>query len=365
MKVPYTEASHVLVLDSSLEQVECVGLNLTEIGLRIFTTGWMRRLWTLQEGALPRKLWFQFKDTAVDLDWVKIGAFECFLGVTGRQLLGYDLVVAHHGLRGFFHQFAFEANTDLVSVSKALKFRSVSVPTDEPLFVGGMFKLDPGYILDGSESTRMQRLFKIMPSIPRRILFTPGSKMSQRGFRWAPMSLMGPTGLRSGYDSFPEHGGTLTEDGLRIKLPAFPIRMPTIPFLILKKVRAIFNDLGMGPDVPENFLIARTEDGTWLSITVEVENLPARSALWEMLQGSTSAYTLLLEEAPPDMDEHEIPTSALLVHYVSSESEAGQVISGVLLPVCRLTPDWVTLLEAGYQTSRNLLASDLTPNSSL
>ncbi|KAL8635327.1 MAG: hypothetical protein Q9228_007172 [Teloschistes exilis] len=184
--------------------------------------------------------------------------------------------------------------------------------------------------------------------------------MSQRGFRWAPMSLMGPTGLRSGCDSFPEHAGTLTEDGLRIRLPAFPIRMPTIPFLILKRARAIFNDLGMGPDVPENFLIARTEDGTWLSLILEVENPPAQSTLWEMFQGSTSGYTLLLEEAPPDMDEHEIPTSSLLVHCVSSESEAGQVIPDVLLQVCRPTPAWVTLLEAGYQTSRNLLASDLT-----
>ncbi|KAL9577670.1 MAG: hypothetical protein Q9203_007373 [Teloschistes exilis] len=156
MKVPYTEASHVLVLDSSLEQVECVGLHLTEVGLRIFTTGWMRRLWTLQEGALPQKLWFQFRDMAVDLDWVKIGAFECCQSKMGRQLLGYDIIVAYHGLRGIFHQFALEADADLVSVSNALKFRSVSVPTDEPLLVGGLLKLDVGYVLDGSESTRMQ-----------------------------------------------------------------------------------------------------------------------------------------------------------------------------------------------------------------
>lgn len=102
MKVPYTEASHVLVLDSSLDHIGNSGLHLTEIGLRIFTTGWMRRLWTLQEGALPRKLWFQFKYNAVDLDCVWNEAFECSRSDLGRAILSTDIILLHHQLRGFF-----------------------------------------------------------------------------------------------------------------------------------------------------------------------------------------------------------------------------------------------------------------------
>ena len=44
MKKPYTEASHVLVLEASLRAVHALDLEPTEISLRIFTSGWMRRL---------------------------------------------------------------------------------------------------------------------------------------------------------------------------------------------------------------------------------------------------------------------------------------------------------------------------------
>ncbi|KAL9576633.1 MAG: hypothetical protein Q9212_006939 [Teloschistes hypoglaucus] len=161
MKVPYTEAPHVLVLDSSLEHIESSELHLTEIGIRIFTSGWMRRLWTLQEGALPQKLWFQFKDKAVDLDQVRDAALHC--DDLERRMMSDDILDLHEGLRGWFHKLKPGKKPDLVSIHESLQFRSVSVSTDEPLLVGGLLNLDLGYILDGDESSRMQRLYKTAP----------------------------------------------------------------------------------------------------------------------------------------------------------------------------------------------------------
>ncbi|KAI4196654.1 MAG: hypothetical protein LQ350_006407 [Teloschistes chrysophthalmus] len=361
MKVPYTEASHVLVLDSSLEHVGSSELHLIEIGLRIFTTGWMRRLWTLQEGALPRKLWFQFKDKAVDLDWVWNEAVECSRSDLGRVSLSTNIILHHHQLRGFFHQFLPEITTDFVSVSNALKFRSDSVSTDEPLLVGGLLKLDLGYILDGDESSRMQRLLKILPSIPRSIVFTLGLRMSQRGFRWAPISLMESTPKVRELSSPPGYTGTLTEDGLRIKLPAFPIRMPTTPFRFrfLNEAQDYITYLGIDSYVPNTFLYARNQDGTWLDLLVQDKNFVIWPTLWEMLQESTDGYTLLLEPASLSTG-FDNSTRALLVHCVSSGSEIGQVIYDTRLEVIARTEDWVTLLEAGYQAARKLIASDLT-----
>ena len=65
MKPVYEQASAVLVLDASLQCYDSKAMCLEEICFRIISCGWMRRFWTLQEGALPAKenrLYFQFRD---------------------------------------------------------------------------------------------------------------------------------------------------------------------------------------------------------------------------------------------------------------------------------------------------------------
>lgn len=237
-------------------------------------------------------------------------------------------------------------------MANALKFRSVSVSTDEPLLVGELLKLDLGYILDGDESSRMQRLLKILPSIPQSIVFTLGLRMSQRGFRWAPISLMESTAIVRELRRPPEYAGTLTEDGIRIKLPAFPIRMPTTPFRFrfFKKAQDFMTYLGMDSFVPNNVLYARNQDDTWLYLWVQDEKPVIWPNLWEMLQEITEGYTLLLETASPSTGFDD-STRALLVHCVSSESEIGQVISDTRLKIVAQPDNWVTLLEAGYQAA--------------
>jgi hypothetical protein len=64
MRRTYEYATKVLVLDSELE-VASVKTSPVELLMRITCCGWMRRLWTLQEGALAKTLFFQFKERAV------------------------------------------------------------------------------------------------------------------------------------------------------------------------------------------------------------------------------------------------------------------------------------------------------------
>lgn len=67
MRKTYLEAAHVLVLDSSLQCYDRRLTTVLEVLVGISNTGWMQRLWTLQEGVLANKLWFQFKDEPVEL----------------------------------------------------------------------------------------------------------------------------------------------------------------------------------------------------------------------------------------------------------------------------------------------------------
>jgi hypothetical protein len=48
----YKRAEHVLVLDRELQSIKSADIHSLEQGLRMLTSGWMLRLWTLQEGAL-------------------------------------------------------------------------------------------------------------------------------------------------------------------------------------------------------------------------------------------------------------------------------------------------------------------------
>jgi hypothetical protein len=54
----YQEAMAVLVLDRSLEESSTPSLYL-ECLIRLITCDWTKRLWTLQEGRLPKTLFFQ------------------------------------------------------------------------------------------------------------------------------------------------------------------------------------------------------------------------------------------------------------------------------------------------------------------
>lgn len=67
MRKVYEEATAVLVLDAELQSLHHQSMPVLELAARIVNAGWMRRLWTLQEGELSDVLCFQFADGTVPL----------------------------------------------------------------------------------------------------------------------------------------------------------------------------------------------------------------------------------------------------------------------------------------------------------
>lgn len=65
MEWVYKGASKVLVLDSTLYDLDTAGMSSEERGARIMTSTWSRRLWTLQEGCMKDRTFFQFRDGAI------------------------------------------------------------------------------------------------------------------------------------------------------------------------------------------------------------------------------------------------------------------------------------------------------------
>ena len=61
----YTEAYATIVLSADLMDYEAGTTSYLEPAMRITTSGWMRRLWTFQEGVMSRDLYFLFADVSV------------------------------------------------------------------------------------------------------------------------------------------------------------------------------------------------------------------------------------------------------------------------------------------------------------
>jgi len=57
----YTRAKCTIVIDNGLSQTSS-GITYEETAMKILASGWMRRLWTLQEAYLSRRLIFSFAD---------------------------------------------------------------------------------------------------------------------------------------------------------------------------------------------------------------------------------------------------------------------------------------------------------------
>ena len=208
IKRTYEQATYVLVIESTLQACISETMDTNEIWASILLSGWMRRLWTLQEGALPardRRLWFQFRDKARSFRSLRQVLVKLHNSSFRLRGLAIDLMSGMARFTAWSPQDPSSQSLDLVTLEEALQFRSVSVRSDEPLLLGNLLGLDVAKILNGPEDTRIHRMWSLMPSavrgIPKAIVFRLGPRLKEEGYHWAPATLMyfEGTNLQLGY----------------------------------------------------------------------------------------------------------------------------------------------------------------------
>lgn len=194
----YERASAVLVLDRGLISHREGRVSVIQACLRVATSRWMTRLWTLQEGALPakkNKLWFQFTKTALPL-W---SLYKHLSKVSSTDIQWRGIVSSIiPRLNTFTHLFDIKSiesqGAQLEDVLKGLLYRSVTVPSDEPLIIATLMALDLSRILACKPRKRMIVLWQMIATSPsgvdKDILFHTAPKLNRRGLRWAPRSLL-------------------------------------------------------------------------------------------------------------------------------------------------------------------------------
>ncbi|KAI0670224.1 hypothetical protein C8Q78DRAFT_1035136 [Trametes maxima] len=229
MAETYRNAAKVLVIDEGIRRECSVGASWVDNLLRIAISGWMRRVWTLQEGLLARELWFEFVEGAVDVE-EQTGAKRKLEAPSRSDLLSpqnpwtpsVQFPVPPHGLPFYVVPLLYlrvnKATRDIAfhEVLDQLYARTTSKIEDELLAVATLLPphihVDALLVIAGPDFAqwRMRALFLQLREVPKGFPMSPSMpRLPMEGFRWAPRTLLRATRMSSRYGT-----GTCTEKGL-------------------------------------------------------------------------------------------------------------------------------------------------------
>lgn len=204
----YSQASCVLVLDVDLMACS-TAVSPDELLMRISLSTWMRRLWTLQEGALAKQLYFEFNDGIVSLsDLVK---------AVGSQQSVAD-IYAHDPC--FVFRLVAKRTEDvklLRHISIVAHRRSTSKSDDESICLAYLLGLDVSAMVHLPHLKRMEKIWSSLPKIPLSILRLKCPRLTTPGLRWAPQTLINGSRM---IESTPPLADRV-ESGLMFRSPGY------------------------------------------------------------------------------------------------------------------------------------------------
>lgn len=266
----FHEAIAVLILDRELEIVESATTSFLELGLRVLFSGWVKRLWTLQEATLASegqgadKLYFQLRDGPSmyqkydrerkalqrrDEHTREIVVDERrFLRDDGVMLLLGEQIPSIPTMRAMRPNWSpFEV------IYAAIEHRSTSKVEDIPICIASLMGKDLSTIISAPNGEeRMGNFYKLMREVPIAVLWQEESiKLSIAPFRWAPKSITScpkPTYSISGTG---RGTGVCDATGFHVSLYGFAF------------LKSELEQHGVGPDVtlPRVFSVASAATG--------------------------------------------------------------------------------------------------------
>ena len=188
----YRQAKAVLVIDAGIRSCS-THAPLEEKLLRVVSSGWMQRLWTLQEGLLAKEVVFEFKDGLTTLESLIPAGEDLF----DPLLMGLAMEVFR------LKKLSAGKNFTIGDVSNALRWRTTSKGEDETLAISGLLNVDAFKLVNlPSHAERMKSFLLSVRNLPPNIIFLLSHKLKEDGFRWAPQTLMTRHGLSLVHPSY-------------------------------------------------------------------------------------------------------------------------------------------------------------------
>lgn len=224
----YKLAKSVIVLDRTLQQCTMKS-SPEELLLRIYTSPWMNRVWTYQEGALASKLYFKLSDGYCPLDF---------------PLMEVDIASPLHipifldNMHDIYNYLRFQlANLNgairpinISHVAVELRWRDTlhrdpNGKNDELVAVGVLLGLDIAHLLEAKGLERMKRFLLMVKKLPRNIIFKEANRLQFAGFRWAPTTFLAHDSRRLEVD-LSGKGVLCTTNGLVGRYIVFQVSQP-------------------------------------------------------------------------------------------------------------------------------------------
>jgi hypothetical protein len=216
MRFIYANAVKVLVLDNVMAQATVQGCDITELAMRIRTSTWGRRLWTLHEARLAKIVFYQFYDQAVTYNFLREQAERELIPHSldsqkqrGESVEHADWVVK---LRLLSLNKALENSLDwirdqeqgpvnpemshwtIVVLSNCLHYRWTSWLEDETICLAGILGRGISDVIQFADAEdRMYAFLTSFETLPGDILFAHRMRSKRKGRRWLPLSFLGGT----------------------------------------------------------------------------------------------------------------------------------------------------------------------------
>ena len=181
----YQKATKVLLLDESLLNIPSKR-PMEELCFRITASPWMRRAWTLQEGALASTLFAQFADGPLHVE----SAIESLARrTTGTE--SYNITLKESWITLKYVQSCRPGMDDapVTLVHSGLIDRSTTHEEDKELCMAIMLACDMQPIQEAKGEERTKRIYEQMQYVPDSFFWHKNACLGVPGLRWAPKDL--------------------------------------------------------------------------------------------------------------------------------------------------------------------------------
>ena len=185
MKSCYSEAAIVWVLDSSIKQLSMTD-DLEKTLLRMATSQWLKRLWTLQEGAFSRALIFEIMEAGLPIT----NLFAYWKEQEVANIHNRLPWVTSALVTSFLALPDLEAGKRFIALCEQVRWRTTSRSTDEPICLATVLGLDVKEILDAPDDQKMIKFLHLHRMFLSDVLFWKLPRLQKEGYRWAPKSFL-------------------------------------------------------------------------------------------------------------------------------------------------------------------------------
>lgn len=333
MRKIYNRANRILVIDADLMSTQLepqldVSDRRDVMNASIMASSWQRRLWTLQEAVLAKKLWFQFASGAFEKISLLSGTVGNFFEAFYNNEIGYYSEGTDYEQEWHVNTALWD-NAEVVKISmvwRSLKARTTSNPTDIPLCIAILLDMDIRELLSASIDDRTRKLWSMFPAVPAGILCFPCRKLETNNFRWAAASM----DQCAGFGNPIGHPAYVSPDGVvKVKLFGFVmdldrIAQAVIPIKVNGKIAYVRQNV-RNDNLPWNTQYSTVFPPTPARIGLIIGEEPTASPTEVALEGCLAAMVSIVHgKSPHDQSKSEESSSSLVVNYLRAVSVFGK-----------------------------------------